>query len=229
MSAYSRTWYRVFGAAVPEQQTAREVAFLGRALPLPDFRRVLDVPCGFGRHAAALTALGYDVTGVELDADVAGQARRRAPKAEIVVGDMRALPPLGLFDVAVCLWASFGYWDDATNAEVLAQLAARVRPDGRLVLDVFDRAFFEPRQGVREREVRGTRVVERHRVHDRRLHVELEYGGSDDRDAFEWRLYSPDELATLAPGLRLLLACSDWDERAAPDGSRPRYQLVLER
>jgi SAM-dependent methyltransferase len=229
VSTYSPTWYRLFGAAVPEERTAREVAFLGRALPLPGFRRVLDVPCGFGRHAAALTVLGYDVTGVERDPDVAVEARRRAPGAEIVVADMRALPPLVPFDAAVCLWASFGYWDDATNADVLTQLAARVRPRGRLVLDVFDRVFFEPRQGERERDVRGTRVVERHRIRGRRLHVELEYDGTDDRDAFEWRLYLPDELAALTPGLRPLLTCSDWDERTAPDGSRPRYQLVLER
>jgi SAM-dependent methyltransferase len=229
VSAYSPTWHRLFGAAVPEEQTEREVAFLGRVLPLPDFRRVLDVPCGFGRHTAALTALGYGVTGVELDPGVAAEARRRAPGAEIVVADMRALPQLGPFDAVVCLWASFGYWDDATNAGVLAQLAARVRPGGRLVLNVFDRAFFEPRQGERERDVRGTRVVERHRVRGRRLHVELQYDGSADRDAFEWRLYAPDELAALTPGLSALLTCSDWDEDSAPDGSRPRYQLVLER
>jgi SAM-dependent methyltransferase len=229
VSPYSPTWYRVFGAAVPEEQTAREVAFLGRVLPLPDFRSVLDVPCGFGRHAVELAARGYHVTGVELDPDVAAEARRRAPGAEIVVADMRALPPLGRFDAAVCLWASFGYWDDATNTDVLAQLAERVRPGGRLVLDVFDRVFFEPRQGERERDVRGTRVVERHRIRDQRLHVELEYGGSADRDVFEWRLYAPDELAAVTPGLRPLLACSDWDERTAPDGSHPRYQLVLER
>jgi SAM-dependent methyltransferase len=229
VSGYSPTWYRVFGSAVPQEQTEREVAFLGRVLPLPDFRRILDVPCGFGRHAAALTALGYDVTGVELDLDVAAEARRRAPQAAIVVADMRSLPPLGEFDAAVCLWASFGYWDDATNEDVLAQLPARVRAGGRLVLDVFDHAFFEPRQGERERDVRGTRVLERHRVRDRRLQVQLEYDGGADRDAFEWRLYSPDELVALTSGLRPLLTCADWDEDVAPDGSAPRYQLVLER
>jgi SAM-dependent methyltransferase len=229
MSGYSASWHRVFGGPVPHDRTDVEVAFLARVLPLPAFRRVLDVPCGHGRHAAALTRLGYAVTGVELDPDVAAEARRRAPAARIVAGDMRALPVAEGQDAVVCLWASFGFWDDATNADVLAQMTSRLRAGGRLVLDVFDRRFFAPRQGTRERDVEGVPIRERQTLLDSRLYVELQYGDSDDRDAFEWRLYEPEELAALVPGLRAVVVCHDWDETARPDGSRPRYQLVLER
>jgi SAM-dependent methyltransferase len=228
VSAYSPSWFRVFGGPVPDERTDAEVAFLTRVLPLPAFRRVLDVPCGHGRHAAALAELGYAVTGVERDPDVAEEARRRAPAAQIVEGDMRALPVAAEHDAVVCMWASFGFWDDATNADVLAQMAGRLRAGGRLVLDVFDRRFFEPRLGQRERDVNGLRVRERHTIRGRRLYVELEYEDSDDRDAFEWRLYEPHELADLAPGFRAVVLCHDWDDDEAPDGSRPRYQLVLE-
>ncbi len=55
---YSRTWHEVFGSRDDPAQTARETAFLERLLPLPDFGRVLDVCCGFGRHAARLVADG---------------------------------------------------------------------------------------------------------------------------------------------------------------------------
>jgi SAM-dependent methyltransferase len=228
MTRYSASWHRVFGGPVPFERTELEVAFLRRVLPLPAYRRVLDAPCGHGRHAAALAEHGYAVTGIELDPDVAAKARRSAPSAEIVVGDMRALPVAGEQDGVICLWASFGFWDDATNADVLAQMAARLRPGGRLVLDVFDRRFFEPRQGTRERDADGTRVHERHAVRRGRLYVELEYEGSADRDAFDWRLYEPEELAAVVPGFHAVVLAHDWDEAAAPDGSRPRYQLVLE-
>lgn len=229
MTSTSASWYRVFGGPVPFEQTDVEVAFLTRVLPLPGFRRVLDVPCGYGRHAAALADRGYEVTGVELDPAVAAEARRRAPGAEIVEGDMRSLPIHTEQDAVICMWASFGFWDDATNADLVAQMAGPLRAGGRLVLDVFDRRFFEPRQGERERDVNGLVVRERHRVRDQRLHVQLEYGDSDDRDSFEWRLYEPDELAALAPGFRAVVLCQDWDEATTPDGSRPRYQLVLAR
>jgi hypothetical protein len=41
--AYSRQWRTTFGEVEPAQ-TATEVAFLGRAIPLPAYGTVLDVP-----------------------------------------------------------------------------------------------------------------------------------------------------------------------------------------
>jgi hypothetical protein len=60
-----------------------------------------------------------------------------------------------------CVWQSFGYGDAATNTEVLRQMAAHLRPGGRLVLDTYNRDFFETSQGVRETTQRGEPVVTR--------------------------------------------------------------------
>jgi hypothetical protein len=35
--------------------------------------------------------------------------------------------------------------------------------------------------------------------------------------------------ARLRPGVGRVVLCHDWNEAAAPDASRPRFQLVLER
>jgi SAM-dependent methyltransferase len=43
----------------------------------------------------------------------------------------------------------FGYFDDKTNANVLRQMAERLRPRGRLVLDFYHRGFFEGKDGER--------------------------------------------------------------------------------
>ena len=58
--SYSPAWFRAFGRP-GEAATEREVAFLQGVLPLPP-ATVLDVACGFGRHARALAARGYAVT-----------------------------------------------------------------------------------------------------------------------------------------------------------------------
>ena len=44
----------------------------------PDGGDVLDVPCGFGRHALPLAAAGYRVTGVDRSPTLLDEARRRA-------------------------------------------------------------------------------------------------------------------------------------------------------
>jgi 2-polyprenyl-3-methyl-5-hydroxy-6-metoxy-1,4-benzoquinol methylase len=44
--------------------TRAEADVLETALMMPPAARVLDIPCGGGRHARELTARGYTVTGV---------------------------------------------------------------------------------------------------------------------------------------------------------------------
>lgn len=219
---YSRWWHETFGAAPDLAQTEREVAFLNRMLPLPEFHRVLDVACGFGRHARLLAERGYRVTGVERDPWV-------ARRAEVVVKvlDMRQLHQLTeSFDAVICMWQSFGYFDDEMNRDVLRQMADRLRPKGRLILDIYHRGFFESHSGEKTFERGGVVIRERSELRGNRLRVWL---GGDD--VFDWRTYTPAELAAESErvGLAPLLACAMWDESLPPSPEQARMQLVFER
>jgi SAM-dependent methyltransferase len=208
----NEAWSRWRATFVPDAtRTLAETDFLGRRLPLPAFRRVLDVCCGRGRHSRELSAHGYRMLGIDLDADAVAEAERLAPDASFRQLDVRELELLDeQFDAVVSLGQTFGLFDAETNAAVLGAMHDRLRPGGRIVLDVFDRRFVE-----------GA-------VHAStgRMSIHLDEGG-----AFEWLLYTPDELSAVAGelGLRTLLACSGFSEQAAADGSTPRFQLVLER
>jgi SAM-dependent methyltransferase len=185
LSTYSEQWRRVFGRVDPAR-TERDVAFLVRVLPLPDFRRILDVPCGEGRLVRALGRRGYDVLGADRDPAV-GPA---------VVADLRELDRLaGDFDGVINMWASFGYFDAAENERVLASFVRRLRPGGRLVLDLFNRAYFEGPLAEPERELRPG-IVERSTVREGRRRCEIDYGDGHV-DMFEWQLYLPEELEKL--------------------------------
>lgn len=230
---YSARWFATFLDGLPPARTEAEVAFLRRQLPLDRYPRVLDLACGPGRHARPLAEAGYDVTGVDVDRRAVEEARRLAgPGARFVEADMRNLAGLGDdFDAAVCMWQSFGHFDAAGNRAALREVRHRLRPGGRLVLDVYDRRFFAPRQGTRTTERDGAGIEERKALRDGRLRVELRYGDSGATDRFEWQVYTPDELAEVAAtaGLRAVLRCRDFDESRAADGASPRMQLVFER
>src|SRR5262245_43465700 len=71
--------------------TAQEVEFLVDALHLQPGMRVLDVGCGPGRHAKALSERGIDVTGIDLSPDFVALAREAAPDATFRVQDVRDL------------------------------------------------------------------------------------------------------------------------------------------
>ena len=77
-------WQR---AQTPEI-TLTEVAFLADVLlPSDAPARLLDVPCGDGRHAVELARLGHRVTGVDIAPENARRAQLRAAEEQ-----ERALP-----------------------------------------------------------------------------------------------------------------------------------------
>ncbi|WP_102127111.1 class I SAM-dependent methyltransferase [Deinococcus planocerae] len=233
MNTYTPTWFELFLATIEPAQTEREADFLARQLPLPALRRVLDLCCGTGRHAHALARRGYEVLGVDRDPDAVEKARAQAPEVcRFLVGDMRDLSEVpGDLDAALVLWQSFGFFDEATNAAVLRGLHGRLRPGGRLILDVYHRDFFEAHQGEGHFTRGGLAVAEHKRMAGGRLRVELDYGGEQEGDAFDWQLYTPGELEELARsvGLTCLLACTGFDERQPASAASPRMQLVFAR
>src|SRR5499426_1351616 len=88
----------------PPRQTRREVDFLLRSLRLPRGARILDVACGYGRHAAELSRRGFHVVGLDLSRPMLDEARRRfreGPRLRFMRGDMRRLGYAAEFDAAL--------------------------------------------------------------------------------------------------------------------------------
>ena len=102
--------------------------------------RVLDLGCGHGRIANRLAARGAQVTGLDATPLFLALARRgaahRGVDVDYVAGDMRALPWAWRFDAVVSWFTAFGYFDDAQNRDVLAEVHHVLRPGCRLLLEM---------------------------------------------------------------------------------------------
>jgi SAM-dependent methyltransferase len=233
MNAYSPTWYELFLQLIAPEQTEREAAFVARWLPLPAYSAVLDLCCGPGRHARALAERGYRVTGLDANAVALAAAKRMSSDAIVYLQhDMRRLAELpGTFDAIICLWQSFGYFDAATNADILRQINQKLRQGGRLVLDIYHRGFFERNQDTRHFKREGRAISETKRMDGDRLTVTLDYGPDREPDRFEWQLFSPAAITDLARqhGFELLLACAGFDPTTPASAELARMQLVFER
>jgi len=122
----------------PPGQTRREVDFVLRSLGLPRAARILDVACGYGRHAAELSRRGFRVVGVDLSRPMLDEARRRfreGTRLRFLHGDMRQLDFAAEFDAVICFFTSFGYFAPGQNEAVLRRMARALRPGGRLLVD----------------------------------------------------------------------------------------------
>jgi len=121
--------------------TREQVAFVVKVLGLHRGARILDVPCGFGRHARLLARRGMLVVGVDLSPAMLTEARRGGaePRLKFLRGDMRRLGYDSEFDAVVNLYTSFGYFSPRENLDVLRRMARALRCGGRILIDHRDR------------------------------------------------------------------------------------------
>jgi ubiquinone/menaquinone biosynthesis C-methylase UbiE len=120
------------------ERDRRDVARLVDVLELPTGARVLDVPCGQGRHAHLLAEAGFDVDGLDYSADLLAIAKKRGSGETLryTKGDMRKLPArwTSRFDAVLNLFTSFGFFvDPADDARVIAEFARVLKPGGKLI------------------------------------------------------------------------------------------------
>lgn len=98
--------------------------------------RILDAGCGTGRIAVRLAELGHRCTGVDVDASMLAVARRDAPEQEWLLGDLARTDALGLqpdYDLVLAAGNVIPLLAAGTEAAVIGQLAAVLRPGGLLV------------------------------------------------------------------------------------------------
>ena len=132
--------YLYFFASRLDAGAPAEAELVVRLLELRPGMEVLDLACGHGRMAMQLAARGMRVTGLDSSPVFLGQARAdaRAAGADVtfVEGDMRSLPWTERFDAVLSWFTAYGYFDDAGNRRVLAEVARALRPGGRFVLEL---------------------------------------------------------------------------------------------
>jgi SAM-dependent methyltransferase len=126
-------------------QTLREVEFISDTLRLGAGDEVLDVACGYGRHAIELVQRGVNVTGLDLSLPLliraADEAQRRGLSVNFVHADMREMAFERQFDGAYSMLTSFGYFDEETNLRVAERVARALKPGARFLLDIVNRDY----------------------------------------------------------------------------------------
>ncbi|MEJ2187264.1 MAG: class I SAM-dependent methyltransferase [Gemmatimonadota bacterium] len=142
---FDDTYLRLHGPRFDEAGNRREVAATLGLLGLPLGSRVLDLPCGWGRHANLMGEAGQDVFGVDLSAAFLARAvadgHARGLTTRFAAADMRELPFRdGSFDAAVNLYSSLGlFLDDAEDVRALKEVWRVLRPGGRFLVETMHR------------------------------------------------------------------------------------------
>ena len=124
-----------------DERTKQELQFLTRILKINKDQKVLDIPCGFGRHSILLAKKWCQVTGIDTNKYFIQEAKKRGKGsgAKYIQWDMLKLKYKAEFDVVINLFTSFGYFDDAANERVLQNFYNALKEGGKLVIDMINR------------------------------------------------------------------------------------------
>ena len=233
---FSEFYLRVHAAeSRREVEAAREQArAAARLAKTPEGGTLLDVPCGFGRHAIPLAEDGFDVTGVDRAAALLEEAKRRGEGPTWVLGDYRELPFADAsFDAAINLYTSLGYLGDEEDTAVLAEIARVLKPGGRLVIetmhrDLLVRTFDESAWN----RVGEGRLLLQQRAFDPVTGVAqdtqtlIDSDGTRESQTFATRIYSATELVAMVRAAGFEKATAYGDLTGAPFDTGTRLVLV---
>jgi ubiquinone/menaquinone biosynthesis C-methylase UbiE len=150
---FDRTFLTLHEPLFTEAESRAEVAAMIEMLGLPVGARILDVPCGWGRHTRLLPQAGYRTTGADLSIDLleraradgtTARARSRARKTHepwFAAADLRTLPFIDHgFDAVIDVFTSIGLFaSDRDEVRALRELHRVLAPGGRLLLETMHR------------------------------------------------------------------------------------------
>jgi SAM-dependent methyltransferase len=219
-----------------DEVAERQVAFLLRELRIETPMKILDLACGFGRHANRLAALGHEVTGIDLTPGFLEIARRdaqaRAVQVNYLQGDMRHIAYQDAFDRVLLMFTAFGYFVDEQNLLVLKNVVRALKPGGLLLFDIMNRDTFLKGfwpDHVTEKE--GNLMIDRHlfdslsgRLYNRR--IVIREGVRRDKPFFI-RMYNASEIQSLVnqASMKIVNICGDWD--ANPLTTESRRMIII--
>lgn len=142
-SWFNSPWYTKLYQHRTELEAFEAVQLVRDVAGISKGAHVLDLCCGYGRHANALAEHGYVVTGLDASEHLIQLANERYPhpQVEYVIGDMRGPYPESSYDVIVNFFTSFGYFDEhQDNQQVLNTIALHLRSNGIFVFDFLNEA-----------------------------------------------------------------------------------------
>jgi SAM-dependent methyltransferase len=177
-------WARFYSFMFSDAHFAAAIESVPKILALTGVTNgnVLDLACGPGRFVVPFAQAGFSVTGVDRTRFLLDKARERAKQAgatvEWVEKDMRTFVRPAAFDLALNVYTSFGYFDDAAeNRRVLENVFASLKPGGTFFFDHIGKEIlagkFQPTQADTLSD--GSVMIQRRSITDDWSKIDVEW------------------------------------------------------
>jgi ubiquinone/menaquinone biosynthesis C-methylase UbiE len=210
-----------------EERTTLELAGVVKLLGLEPGDRILDCPCGYGRHSTGLAMRGFRVVGSDINSEMLEQAVKNSQGVNdlsFAKENMRFIDYSNEFDAVINLFFSFGFFEsEEDNEQTLRNFFNALKPGGKFMMHTDinvpritsgDYKLYERRKLVNGNQLE---IVESYYPEDKRLKGQWILIGLDgarrELPQYSHRIYTAEEFAEScrATGFTNVRAYGDWE------------------
>jgi len=127
----------IWRSLIPEGLTVAEVDFLVNRADLKPGSKVLDLMCGYGRHALALGRKEIQVIAVDNLIEYVKEVTEIAEKETLPVtcihADVIEYEPAEVFDLAICLGNNLSFFDKEETGKFFSMIGSHTKKGGLFI------------------------------------------------------------------------------------------------
>lgn len=197
---YKEVWRKLIPAGLSEA----ECDFIEEVAGLQTGDVVLDLMCGYGRHALELARRGYAITAVDNAVDYIAEIRSVAAAEKLCI-DAKACGALDVslnknYKAILCMGNSFAFFNRDEAAKLLQKLAARLQPGGVLLINSWM---------IAEIAIRHFREKEWHNVDGYKYLLDYKFHFQPSRIESEHTIVAPDGHVDVIQGVDYIFTLAE--------------------
>jgi SAM-dependent methyltransferase len=144
-NSYFDGYYKdIWKSIIPVELTIRETDFMLKYFNLEKDSKVLDLMCGYGRHAVALAQKGITVTAIDNLDEYIEEIKTIAKNENIPVTaiktDVATYKPNDVFDLAICMGNSLNFFSAGEIIKLLSSVSSTLKKNGHLLINTWSLA-----------------------------------------------------------------------------------------
>ncbi|HEY6502554.1 MAG TPA: methyltransferase domain-containing protein [Chitinophagaceae bacterium] len=129
----------IWRSIIPAELTVKEVDFMLQYFALQPGNKVLDIMCGYGRHAITLARKNITVTAVDNLDEYINEIKQVAKKENLpikaVKEDITLFSSDDSYDLAICMGNSLNFFNAEDAHRLLGNIHSQLNPGGHLLIN----------------------------------------------------------------------------------------------
>jgi SAM-dependent methyltransferase len=201
--SYKHAWKGI----IPPGLTEAEADFIQDIAALKKGDKVLDIMCGYGRHALELGRRGIQVTAIDnLNAyieEIKAKASEQDLSVDAIQVDVLHAKLDGTYDAAICMGNSFAFFDRQDAITILKNISSHLKPGGVFVINSWI---------IAEIALKYFKEKDWHYAGEYKCLLEYQYRFNPSRIESEQTIIAPDGVVEVVKGVDYIFTLDQMEE-----------------